>query len=118
MIPSHCGSTRVMEVRNWDKNAMNSRNAPTRLRLSIILLCLLSPFCCSRAGVVSWIGASGDWNATNNWSTGALPGTNDDVLLTAGSSITVTHSTGTHSVHSIQGIQPFVLSGGSLAVSA
>jgi hypothetical protein len=30
---------------------------------------------------VSWVGGSGDWSNTNNWSTGALPGANDDVII-------------------------------------
>ena len=33
------------------------------------------------AGTVSWVGGSGDWSNTNNWSTGALPGAKDDVII-------------------------------------
>jgi hypothetical protein len=80
-------------------------------------ICWMLATCSVRGATVSWIGGSGDWNNTNNWSTGALPGTNDDVVLNLGPSITVTHSSGTHVVHSIQGQQLFVLSGGSLTVS-
>ena len=69
------------------------------------------------AATVSWVGGSGDWNTVTNWNTGALPGTNDDVVIGAGASITVTHSSGTHTVNSIQSQQAFVLSGGSLTVS-
>jgi hypothetical protein len=29
------------------------------------------------AATVTWVGGSGDWNNTNNWSTDAWPGTND-----------------------------------------
>jgi hypothetical protein len=32
-------------------------------------------------GTVSWVGGSGDWSNTNNWSTGALPGAKDDVII-------------------------------------
>ncbi len=71
----------------------------------------------TQAATVSWIGGSGDWNTVSNWSTGALPGSDDDVLIGAGSSITVTHSSGTHAVKSIQSQQAFVLSGGLLTVS-
>jgi hypothetical protein len=66
---------------------------------------------------VTWIGGSGNWTNTANWSTGVLPGTNDDVMLEAGPTLTVTHSTGTHVVRSIASDQPFLLSGGSLTVS-
>ena len=66
---------------------------------------------------VTWIGGSGDWNTATNWSIGALPGTNDNVVIGAGASITVTHSAGTHTVNSVQSQQAFVLSGGSLTVS-
>src|ERR1017187_819498 len=66
---------------------------------------------------VTWIGGSGDWNTATNWSTGSLPGTNDNVVLGAGASITVTHSSGTHTVQSVQSQQACVLSGGSLTIS-
>jgi hypothetical protein len=67
--------------------------------------------------MVTWIGGSGDWNTTTNWSTGSLPETNDNVVIGAGASITVTHSSGTHTVNSVQSQQAFVLSGGSVTVS-
>ena len=66
---------------------------------------------------VTWVGGSGDWNTATNWSTASLPGTNDDVVIGVGASITVTHSSGTHTVNSVQSQQAFVLSGGSLTVS-
>jgi RHS repeat-associated protein len=69
------------------------------------------------AATVSWVGASGDWNTPANWSTGALPGTNDDAVINTGPAITVTHSTGTHTIRSLQSQQAFTLSGGSLTVS-
>jgi len=53
------------------------------------------------AATVSWIGGSGDWNTTANWSTGALPGPDDDVVIDRPGDITVTHSGGAHSVKSI-----------------
>jgi hypothetical protein len=68
------------------------------------------------AARVSWIGGSGDWNTATNWSTDALPGTIDDVVINAGTAITVTISSGTHVVKSILSQQTFVLSGGTLSV--
>ena len=71
-----------------------------------------------RAATVTWNGGSGDWSTPPNWSTGALPGINDDVVIGPGPAITITHSSGTDAVLSIQSQKPFVLSGGSLAVSS
>src|SRR4026207_430863 len=69
------------------------------------------------APTISWIADSGDWSTPGNWNTGVLPGPNDDVLIDRPGLITVTHSSGAHSVKSIQCHESFVLSGGSLAVS-
>ena len=69
------------------------------------------------AATVTWIGGSGDWNTVTNWSTGALPGVNDNVIIAPAGNITVTHSSGTHTVNSIQSTEAFVLSGGLLAVA-
>src|ERR1035441_49269 len=66
------------------------------------------------AATVSWVGGSGDWTNTANWSTGILPGTNDNVVISPAATITVTHSAGTHTVNSIQSTKAFVLSGGLL----
>ncbi len=66
----------------------------------------------------TWIGGSGDWNTATNSSGGVLPGTNDDVVInTANTSITVTHSSGTHTVKSLTNQDAFQLTGGSLTVS-
>src|SRR5271157_1326564 len=69
------------------------------------------------AQTVTWIGGSGDWNTATNWSTGALPGPTNDVVIGSGPGITVTHSSGAHTVNSIFSQQAFVVSGGSLTVS-
>src|ERR1035438_4172396 len=69
------------------------------------------------AATVSWVGGSGDWNTATNWSTGALPGTNDDVVISPLATVTVTHSSGTHAVKSLTSQKAFQLTGGSLMVS-
>ena len=69
------------------------------------------------AATVSWVGGSGDWTNAACWSTGALPGSSDDVVIGTPSAITVTHSVGTHQVHSIKCQEAFVLSGGTLTVT-
>src|SRR5579871_6383598 len=54
--------------------------------------------------IVSWIGGSGDWNDTTHWSTGSLPGATDDVQINV-SGITVTHSAGAGTGHTVQSLK-------------
>src|SRR5581483_9740401 len=62
---------------------------------------------------------SGNWATPSNWSTGSLPGSGDDVAIPAlGSGVTITHSTGTDTVHSITSGSNVTLSGGTLGVSS
>src|SRR5437870_817797 len=49
---------------------------------------------------VSWLGGSGDWNNGANWSNGVGPGPDDDTTIDV-PGITVTHSTGSHTVKSL-----------------
>ena len=89
------------------------------LKFSVAGLVLLA-MCCPihiDAAIVTWIGGSGDWDTAANWSTGALPSPSDNVVIPAGPSITVIHSTGSDTVSGIVSYQQFTLSGGSLAVS-
>jgi hypothetical protein len=66
---------------------------------------------------VFWVGGSGDWNVATNWNTGAVPGTNDDILINVQGDIIVTHSAGTHISRSLFSQNAIMLSGGSLTVS-
>jgi hypothetical protein len=67
---------------------------------------------------VSWIGGSGDWNTPSHWSTGALPGPTDDVLISPSStSVVVTHSSGSHFAKNLICQCAFQLTGGSLRVA-
>ncbi len=65
--------------------------------------------------VGTWIGGSGDWNTPANWVGSVLPTATDHVVLPAG--VTVTHSSGTHTVASITSSGSLALSGGSLTVN-
>ncbi len=65
---------------------------------------------------VYWTGSNGDWDTGSNWSTGTVPGVNDDVQINQ-SGLTITHSTGTDSVNSITSSANLTLSGGMLNVS-
>ena len=92
-------------------------NASRMLRRQLCAFLLLTAILQVEGATVTWVGPSGDWSAAANWSTGSLPGPSDDVMIPAGTSITVTHSTGTDSVNSIVCNQTFTLSGGSLSVT-
>jgi hypothetical protein len=70
------------------------------------------------AATVSWIGASGNWNTPANWSAGALPGPADDVIINVPGNQTVTCSSGSFTVNSIQCQEDFILSGGTLSISS
>jgi hypothetical protein len=71
------------------------------------------------AATVSWINASGgNWNVTTNWSGNAVPGTNDDVLITLDGTYTVTLNANAH-VNSLtlggtNGVQTFSMNANSL----
>ncbi len=71
---------------------------------------------------VTWLlDTSGTWSTASNWSSSpALPGPSNDVFIdpSGGTTITVTHSQGNDTVHSLQCDENMVLSGGSLTVSA
>ena len=69
---------------------------------------------------VTWIGGSGDWNTVANWLDDAmnnrLPGPDDDAVIDV-AGISVTHSSGTHTIKSLTSNNPFDLSGGTLMVT-
>jgi len=81
------------------------------------VLCLAACLSISSAATVFWTGGSGEWNTPANWSTGALPGPGDDVVIDRPGTIIVTNSSGFHSVKSVLCQEGFVFSGGSLTVS-
>ena len=66
----------------------------------------------------TWIAGSGDWNTAANWSTGAVPGQYDDVVIDdPGQALTVTISSGNVVVKSLNSNEAIVVSGGSLSVT-
>jgi hypothetical protein len=68
---------------------------------------------------VHWINpTAGVWADPASWSTGAVPGPNDDVVLDAPGNGTVIHPAGDDTVHSLTGTNSLVLSGGSLRLAA
>jgi hypothetical protein len=65
------------------------------------------------AATVTWFGGSGDRTTVTYWNTGALPDTNDNVVIGAGPSIALPYFSGTLASNSVQSQQALVLSGGS-----
>ena len=78
---------------------------------------LLSGLHQSQAAIVSWVGGSGDWNTATNWSSGVVPRSTNDVVIDRPGELTITHSSGSHTVRSIQCQESFLLSGGLLSVT-
>jgi hypothetical protein len=68
---------------------------------------------------VSWISStSGDWTSAANWSTGALPGSGDDVVINQPATVTVTLASST-SINSLSLTSATLnVTGGTLAVAA
>jgi hypothetical protein len=69
---------------------------------------------------VSWnVDTDGNWNTAKDWSTGTVPGPNDDVVINRAGSVTVTIDSGSQSVHSLKSSsqETVALSGGSLTVA-
>ena len=69
---------------------------------------------------VNWVStSSGDWNVASNWSTHAVPGSGDDVVINvSGATPSITISAGTELVHSIAASDPLSITGGSLTVTS
>ena len=69
---------------------------------------------------VQWINpAGGSWDVAGNWSTDAVPGPGDDVVINVSAATpTVTISSNVESVNSITADDPLVISGGGLTVAA
>ena len=70
-----------------------------------------------RAGTVSWDGGGdgSSWQDPDNWDTNSLPGVSDDAIISAGN--TVTHSSGTTSINSLDCQGTLTFSGGTLSSS-
>jgi len=66
--------------------------------------------------IVSWIKPEGGlWESPANWSTGALPGIDDDVVIDLLGTITVEHASGVHTVKSLRCAEALQINGGSIA---
>ncbi|HET7670097.1 MAG TPA: LEPR-XLL domain-containing protein, partial [Burkholderiales bacterium] len=100
------------------------RRAPSALRRRAVFeslepRILLSVDPLTFAPTVTWSSnASGFWDVASNWSTGVVPGINDNVLIDKPGNLTITVRSGTQSVNSLLITEGLVVSGGTLAVAA
>jgi hypothetical protein len=71
------------------------------------------------ADATFWISArNGEWNDPINWSTGAVPGPNDDVIIdTASFDITITHGSGNVQIRNLTTYERLQINGGTLELS-
>ncbi len=67
----------------------------------------------------SWINPNGGyWDDPSNWSTGKVPGVNDDVGIDQPGGTAITFRTGNVTVNSLTSNNPFILSGGTLNLAS
>src|SRR5437763_12652622 len=68
---------------------------------------------------VNWTNpAGGAWDIAGNWDLGRLPAAGDDVVINVPTAdVTITHATGSDSIHSLTSSEKFNLSGGTLDVA-
>jgi hypothetical protein len=67
---------------------------------------------------VSWIAQEGDWDLGSNWSTGAVPGPNDDVVIDVSDGAVVTFRSGFAAVRSLTSRNQLVVAGGVLVLAS
>lgn len=94
---------------------MSSRARPDprklwSFRLALLLLALLGPSGFVRAETVTWTGSGGtlEWETPENWSTGAVPDLESDVVIPSGPS-PITISTGTARARSLDLSRPLTV---------
>jgi hypothetical protein len=95
----------------------------TRLRLVLLVTAILAGLAAiPRSSVAAtctlhWVGpAGGNWGTTANWDRGRVPDATDTVCIPAGA--TVTHSTGSDSISSLQADGQLTISGGTLNLTS
>src|SRR5437588_12050995 len=68
--------------------------------------------------VVFWnVDADGFWDVPGNWNTGMVPGPNDDAVIDRAVPVTVTHRTGSDTVHSVTGRDQLTVTSSTLTVT-
>lgn len=74
------------------------RERVTLPKLFTIITCFLLISQFSKGATIYSTGSSGSWSSTSCWSTGTLPGPNDDVILQSGDNITMSVNVSIHSL--------------------
>src|SRR5437764_1026248 len=75
---------------------MKKNNTPVKIysssvslkKMLIVFLCVIVPFCGFSAAISS-VPGGGAWNVGTTWVGSIVPGTNDDVTIVAGATVTV-----------------------------
>jgi hypothetical protein len=92
----------LQKLRRWLWRSPRSPRLARRrlLRLELLRLELLEDR--TVPSTVNWINpAGGDWSTASNWDAAHVPGPDDDAVINLAGPITVTHSQGTDSIHSL-----------------
>ena len=67
--------------------------------------------------VITWVGGSGYWDEPSNWSTGILPGTEDEVIIDVVGDIEITYRQSSTTVKNLTVREDLTISGGSLNIT-
>ena len=67
--------------------------------------------------VITWVGGSGYWDEPSNWSTGILPGTEDEVIIDVVGDIEITYRQNSTTVKNLTVREDLTISGGSLNIT-
>lgn len=94
------------------------QNLKTFFSFLIFIVTFLFSISNAQAATVSWnVDTSGDWSVAANWSGGVVPGTNDDVIIDRpNATVTVTISSGTRTVKSVNTTDDLVVNNGATLV--
>ena len=99
-----------------DKNTVTSKKSLTSSSLVKASKSKNSSNSKADSNIVYWIGGSGFWDDSNNWSTGKLPGSTDEVIIDVPSEVVITYREGLTSIAKLTTQEDLVISGGSLTI--
>ena len=87
-------------VRIWRSELARRLSAGSRRRRAVA--CALESLE-QRTLLTQWIGGTGNWNTAADWSGGVVPGANDDVVIPAGSNVTISDQEGANTITTAAG---------------
>jgi hypothetical protein len=97
--------------------SINSKQ-PARMFQFFVWATLIGLGSPSFGATITWMNGTGNWADPNAWSSGALPGPNDDVIIDVEGSVSITISGGARVIRSLTCTETLVLSGGILELAA